>query len=58
MAADLGMYVGPGSNGKKRDDKAVWKQQEQIENESVKSGASRISKVSIGSHLSNRAIVK
>jgi len=55
---ELNMYVSPGSNGKKRDDKAVWKQQEQIENESVKSGASRISKVSIGSHLSNRAIVK
>ena len=49
------MYVGPGSE-KKRDEKAVRKQQDKMEIESNISG-SKVSKA-VGSKLSNRAIVK
>jgi len=47
LAADLGMYVGPSSE-KKRDGKASNKIQEQMEKESVKSGASKIGRSTNG----------
>jgi len=44
------MYVGPDS-GNKRDEKATENLQEQMEKESVKSGASRVSNKSFGNAL-------
>ena len=44
------MYVGPGSE-KKRDEKAAVKMQEQMDKESIRSEASRISNKSFGNAL-------